>query len=308
MSNPFDPMATANYAANLAFSQARFQKMYPEFFRWFGRKTPYDGRPLRQWMDRFSQHLFYGNPQAAVVVSQNPLLVAAYTEELDCVAMLKFPDITGITAPLSVGDRLLTVNTYQEYAKVVSDLQPGPRGRESWQNFKPILADLFSDDQARITYLKSKITEAQWIYAQQLGERYLVEKPGHVRDGCPLSCMFPGTPQRLWPNFHAREIPPNFSASLGALEFLRRDKQGRQVDFDTVTVLLDAVGIHPEIYERTVDFKFHYELQQDQYFHTEINGVRFAITKAKAHAYDNVGLAFDQERHGFTFKNLKAPS
>ena len=39
------------------------------------------------------EQLLHGDSRAAVVVSVDPLLlVAAYTDELDCVALLRFPD------------------------------------------------------------------------------------------------------------------------------------------------------------------------------------------------------------------------
>jgi hypothetical protein len=57
---------------------------------------------LREWV-------YHGDSRAAVVVSDLPLIVAAYTDELDCVALLRFPDEYG----LRVGARLLTANTYE---------------------------------------------------------------------------------------------------------------------------------------------------------------------------------------------------
>ena len=58
------------------------------------------------------EHLMYGDSRAAVVVSLSPLLVAAYTDELDCVAMLRFPDELVTEYKLVRYSRLLTTNTY----------------------------------------------------------------------------------------------------------------------------------------------------------------------------------------------------
>src|SRR5262249_13829871 len=47
------------------------------------------GFPQRVYIEEQLQH---GDSRAAVVVLTKPLLVAAYTDELDCVALLRFPE------------------------------------------------------------------------------------------------------------------------------------------------------------------------------------------------------------------------
>jgi len=47
------------------------------------------GWPQRIYIEEQLQN---GDSRAAVVVATFPLLIAAYTDELDCVAMLRFPD------------------------------------------------------------------------------------------------------------------------------------------------------------------------------------------------------------------------
>ena len=53
------------------------------------------------------------------------ILIAAYTDELDCVAMLEFPKEPLREYSLSVGSRLLTVNVYERKNKTDSDLIRG---------------------------------------------------------------------------------------------------------------------------------------------------------------------------------------
>ena len=50
------------------------------FWKWKG----------REFEEILTEHLSFGDSRAAVVVSENPLLVAAYSDEIDGVAMLKF--------------------------------------------------------------------------------------------------------------------------------------------------------------------------------------------------------------------------
>src|SRR5687767_13892162 len=60
------------------------------------------------------EQLAAGDSRAAVVMKINPLLVAAYTDELDCVAILRFDDSLVAEFDLTPGTRLLTVNTYRQ--------------------------------------------------------------------------------------------------------------------------------------------------------------------------------------------------
>ena len=66
-------------------------------------------------MQRIAEHLEHGDSRAAIVVSTDPeLLIAAYTDELDCVAMLRLPKEPLVSKySLLRGSRLLTVNTLQ---------------------------------------------------------------------------------------------------------------------------------------------------------------------------------------------------
>ena len=158
-------------------------------------------RPLRErlvaWLgeDRFaariSEHLTVGDSRAAVVVSMSPLLVAAYTDELDCVVVLSFPEPFAQRFKLAVGDRLLTVNTYAPGQNVFPDLTPGPASFRRYENFYPLIADFLSDDAARIDARKAAIDEAEWQRCVTLAREYLALRPGLRRDGSPFQSFRP---------------------------------------------------------------------------------------------------------------------
>ena len=102
------------------------------------------------------KHLQFGDSRAAVVVSVSPLLVAAYSDERDCVVMLKFPEELVATYRLKPGSRLITVNTYMQGPKrPVADLIEGPLSRGNWHNVIPMIADFLSDDTGTIETLSS---------------------------------------------------------------------------------------------------------------------------------------------------------
>src|SRR5688500_4027368 len=84
------------------------------------------GKKLEDEIGCTTRLLIEGDSRAAVVVSLHPLLVAAYTDEMDCIAMLRFPASFIPAYSLEVGSRLLTVNSYG-YRPLTRDLIAGPR-------------------------------------------------------------------------------------------------------------------------------------------------------------------------------------
>ncbi len=123
-----------------------------------------------------------GDIQPAVVVSASPLLVACYSDELDAVVLLCFPDGLAKKYDLKAGSRLLTVNSYTD-AFATRDIERGPGCSGRWKAFGPIVADFYTDDTARLAAQKQQITEEQWAYVEQLGRKYMAARPGMARNG-----------------------------------------------------------------------------------------------------------------------------
>ncbi len=141
------------------------------------------------------EQLQVGDSRAAVVMKISPLLVTAYTDELDCIAMLRFDDSLVAEFGLKPGTRLLTVNTYRhDGGEYDSDLSPGPNALGQWFAFSPMIADFLTDDADRLSARKAQIQESEWERTAELGEAYLAAKPGQYRDGRPVLA---GRPARL---------------------------------------------------------------------------------------------------------------
>jgi hypothetical protein len=132
------------------------------------------------------EHLQLGDSRAACVISIAPLVVAAYTDELDCIALLNFPAWLVEDHALKTGGRLITVNTYMRGSCVVPDLAPGPRQLRRYINFYPVIAEFFSDNVQRIAARKAEIAEEEWARCQQMGGEYLQRHPNHWRNGSPF--------------------------------------------------------------------------------------------------------------------------
>lgn len=140
----------------------------------------------------YREHLLCGDSRAAMVISINPLLIAAYTDEFDCVAMLKFPDRLISEYSLKVYDRLLTVNLYTPEGNLVEDLENGPASYCRYSNFTPFIAEFLSDSLSQIELRKAQILTSEWERTKYLAEKY-ISKNGkrRVRDGRPLYCEKP---------------------------------------------------------------------------------------------------------------------
>lgn len=137
----------------------------------------------------YTEHLLCGDSRAAMVISINPLLVAAYTDEFDCVAILKFPDRLISEYSLKVYDRLLTINLYERGENLVEDLEHGSASYYRYSNFIPFIAEFLSDNLSRIELRKAQILASEWERTKYLAEKY-ISKNGktRVRDGRPLYC------------------------------------------------------------------------------------------------------------------------
>ncbi len=184
-----DDTSRASDPGQIWLSRAKLKLLRPDlfgfraFFRWFWSSFPQ--------LTYIGEQLQHGDSRAARVVSTSPLLVAAYTDELDCVAMLRFPDAFREVYGLTVGSRLLTVNTYKRGRAYDSDLILGPNRFERWVGFHPIIAEFVSDDLPRIEARKAQITEEEWARTASLGAGYLAAKPGIARDGRPVYAAVP---------------------------------------------------------------------------------------------------------------------
>jgi hypothetical protein len=129
-------------------------------------------------------HLWNGDSRAAVVLSVQPLLVAAYSSDFDAVVVLRF-DRRPVDSYLQVGSRLLTVNTYFSGSTQARDILRGSVVSPAWANFHPVIADFVAADLARVERRKAAISEPEWQRTWDLGQDYLVKRPGQFRDGAP---------------------------------------------------------------------------------------------------------------------------
>ena len=175
----------------VTLSHDKLRRLQPNLYlSWFQKRfKPQLEQKVQFWLTHIDEHLSNGDSRAAVAVSTEPPLVAAYTDELDCVVLLEFPYEVVAAIPFEVGTRLLTINTYGSRDNgVASDLKVGPGDCGRWGNFAPFVAEFFSDDIERIETRKSQISEEEWKHTQQLGIEAL-QSEIEPRSGRPLLCF-----------------------------------------------------------------------------------------------------------------------
>lgn len=194
MSETLDDETVAGEPGRVRVSKAKLKALEPWLFKPGG-----DEEDRRWWKTHVKEHLLDGDSRAAVVLSTNPLRVAALTREIDCAAVLKFPSKLAREHELEVGDRLLTVNTYAKADEFPGgherDLTPGPSARGVWGNFSPMIAEFLSDDGERIEARKAEIDDEEYAYCQELGEAWL-EAKRPPRDGRPTQSHVPAPRKR----------------------------------------------------------------------------------------------------------------
>lgn len=182
--------STASDPGVLPLSIVKLRALRPEIFGpspglWPRISWLWQRRQWRDLLDHYHHQLREGDSRAAVAVQLDPLVVAAYTDELDCVAMLTFPQHLVGSEGLSVGSRLLTVNMYY-FEPLVPDLVPGPGSLGRYGNFSPFIADFLTDDEARCTERKAAIEDEEWQRTYTLGLEYLRRvgpSVGNFREG-----------------------------------------------------------------------------------------------------------------------------
>lgn len=115
-----------------------------------------------------NENFIYGDTQPAIVVSMSPLVISAYSDELDAVLFLKFPEKLGLSYNLRRGMRLTAANTYPSSKTVAKDIFPGQNYNGNFKDFTPMIHLFFSYDDERALALTSHFGEDVWAYVERL--------------------------------------------------------------------------------------------------------------------------------------------
>jgi len=182
---------------SINLSRAKLARLQPQLLsplHWFftsKRMIQGHKRGRSYLLTHVKEHLMLGASNAAVVVSLSSLRIAAFSSDIDCVALLHFAPSFARDYQLTVGQRLLSINTYApRSAGIATDLREGPHATGRWGNFAPYIAELLSDDAAMIEDRKSRLGP-EYDRAAELVPQWLARHGSLARDGRPLFCNLP---------------------------------------------------------------------------------------------------------------------
>ncbi|GFZ30041.1 hypothetical protein CSC2_05670 [Clostridium zeae] len=190
-----DSSTQASSPGSLSLSNEKLKELRPELYGLKGKWLEYREKKSAGYsqIEQIREHIFYGDSQPAVVLSVDPLIIVAYSEDLDCVVPLYFSNIYVKKYRLKEKTRLITVNTYMRGPKLQEDIILGPNNSGVWFGFHPIIAEFVSDDLDVIEMRKLKIDEKMWEYVYKLGGEYSSKYPNAYRDGRPIYSQNPAT-------------------------------------------------------------------------------------------------------------------
>ena len=168
-----------------ADNQANVKFSYKKYYSFRNRiNTKFSGRFYSDMqIENVMRVLLYGDTQPAVVVSTEPLLVAAYSDEMDAVVMLRFPFEFAVKYELAPGTRLTTSNFYFDGDRVASDIFVGERYLRRWVDFLPIVQLFLGKGDDKIRAKTALFGENVWDDVARKAEEYLCEHPDLCRDG-----------------------------------------------------------------------------------------------------------------------------
>lgn len=196
MSKFHDDRTIASDAVGITLSDDRLRRIEPWLYGWRSLfcRILIHGRPFnaRQARQLLAEHIHAGDSRAAMVVRRDPLLVAAFTDEQDCVVLLQFARWLADEHRLDEGSKLLTVNTYVRGGVPAPDLVLGPKSLGRWTNFYPVIAQFVSDDRVQIENRMRAITTAEWDRTVAFSKALLAQPTLSVRDGHPTCSFRPG--------------------------------------------------------------------------------------------------------------------
>lgn len=171
--------------ASQAENQANVKFSYKKYYSFRNKINTKFSERFRSDMkiDFVMRSLLYGDTQPAIVVSTNPLLIAAYSDEMDAVVMLQFPKEFAEQYNLAVGTRLTTSNVYFNGAAVADDIHVGEKYSRQYADFVPIVQLFLGKKDEKIMEKVNLFNEDVWQTVSEKADEYVRLYPNRARDG-----------------------------------------------------------------------------------------------------------------------------
>ena len=129
---------------------------------------------------RINEYMAFGDTQPAMVYSLSPFTVCSYSDEMDAVIMLRFPDKLAQQYNLCAGTRLVTVNvySYKNAYGIASDIFIGENYLDRYRDFTPVLALFLSHNEAELKAKTALFGEEVWSMVSDKMHDYAAAHPG----------------------------------------------------------------------------------------------------------------------------------
>jgi hypothetical protein len=176
-------VGAASDSGRFSLDEQKLRALFPDF-EWTADQLAY-----------LDEHLQLGDSRAAIVASVDPLVVSAYSDELDGVILVNFPDHLVKHYSLAVGDLLIASWVYPRSPQAPRDIVQGDHNLGRYNNGAPIVADFFSNSQDKIKKRKEGVSSAEWDRVLALTPLALKRADGKYRTCFPLYAGVP--PERL---------------------------------------------------------------------------------------------------------------
>ena len=171
--------------ATQAENQANVKFSYKKYYSFRNKINPKFSERFRSDMriEFVTRALFYGDTQPALVVSTSPLLIAAYSDEMDAVVMLQFPEDFAEQYHLTVGTRLTTSNVYFDGASIAEDIHVGEKYSRQYADFVPIVQLFLGKKDDKIMQKVYLFSADVWQTVSEKANEYARRYPDCYRNG-----------------------------------------------------------------------------------------------------------------------------
>lgn len=171
--------------ATQAENQANVKFSYKKYYSFRNKINPKFSERFRSDMriEFVTRALFYGDTQPALVVSTSPLLIAAYSDEMDAVVMLQFPEDFAEQYHLTVGTRLTTSNVYFDGASIAKDIHVGEKYSRQYADFVPIVQLFLGKKDDKIMQKVYLFSADVWQTVSEKANEYARRYPDCYRNG-----------------------------------------------------------------------------------------------------------------------------
>lgn len=177
--NYVDPNTIASAPTDVNLSRKKFIHLRDEVLKVSPLKKIYYNKQFK----RINQYLLNGDTQPAIVASLDPLIISAYSTDMDAVLLLRFPQELVNMYQLQKGMKLVTTNIYFEGDKVVKDIIPGKEYTHKWINYIPMIPLFLCDNETAIRQMPEMFDDMLWTKVIRMTEEKSANKKIKSRDG-----------------------------------------------------------------------------------------------------------------------------